>query len=176
MCPCAATQTFPHCVQGNPLLYTNEDCLLLNVFTPLPSGGAQPSAASDSGNSTAPPLLPVIVFIHGGGYLTGSVCDTLELSGRFLAPLAVPDTSGAAHGAVVIEPQYRLGVLGFLGGDALRRGGGATAAAGNYGVLDTRLALQWARDNARSFGGDPARVLLAGQSAGAGMVAAHTVR
>ena len=127
--------------------------------------------ASNASAASPPPLRPVIVFIHGGGYLTGSVCDTPELKGQWLAALKTVD--GAGDGAVLILPQYRLGVMGFLGGDALRTSPGS--GSGNYGVLDTRLALEWVRANAASFGGDADRVLLAGQSAGAGIVGAHTV-
>lgn len=62
--------------------------------------------------------------------------------------------------------------MGFLGGDAVRE---AAGTAGNFGVLDIRLALQWVQQNAAAFGGDPRRVMLAGQSAGAGIVGAHLV-
>ena len=74
----------------------------------------------------------------------------------------------------MIQPQYRLGVFGFLGGDALRTSAGAGAGAGdgggkggtsgNWGALDIQLALEWVRDNAKQFGGDPNKVMLAGQS------------
>lgn len=107
-----------------------EDCLTVNVWSP--------DHAAD---------LPVLVWVHGGGYLTGSG--------------AVPIYDGAAfarHGVVCVTLNYRLGVDGF----ALLPGRPA-----NRGLLDILAALQWVQDNIAALGGDPARVTLAGQSAGA---------
>ncbi|MEU8530716.1 MULTISPECIES: carboxylesterase/lipase family protein [Streptomyces] len=109
--------------------------LNLNVFTPA----ADPAAA-----------LPVLVWIHGGGYVAGSA--------------ASPWYDGAAFnrdGIVLVSIGYRLGVEGFLHLDD---------APDNRGVRDWIAALEWVRDNIAAFGGDPAKVTIAGQSAGGGAV------
>ncbi|MEW1696387.1 MULTISPECIES: carboxylesterase family protein [unclassified Streptomyces] len=109
--------------------------LNLNVFTPA----ADPGAA-----------LPVLVWIHGGGYVAGSA--------------ASPWYDGAAFnrdGVVLVSLGYRLGIEGFLH---------LEDAPDNRGVLDWIAALEWVRDNIAAFGGDPAKVTVAGQSAGGGAV------
>ena len=98
--------------------------------------------------------LPVLVFVHGGG-LTGGGAD--EYDGSQLA----------RAGQVVVTVQYRLGVFGFFGDPALGRG------SGGYGFADQQLALRWVQRNAAAFGGDPRRVTIAGESAGAFSVCAH---
>jgi len=122
----------------------SEDCLFLNIWTP--------KAARSAG-------LPVLVFIHGGAFTSGSG-DVPVYDGEALA----------RTGMVIVTINYRLGVLGFL---ALP---GLTAesehhSSGNYGLLDQIAALQWVEQNIRAFGGNPARVAVAGQSAGAMSVA-----
>jgi para-nitrobenzyl esterase len=112
------------------------DILTLNVFTPRPS----PDGAG----------LPVLVYIHGGGYVAGSP--------------ASPWYDGVAFnrdGVVTVTVAYRLGFDGF---------GWLPDAVANRGVLDWLLALEWVRDNIAAFGGDSARVTIAGQSAGGGAV------
>ena len=112
-----------------------ESTLNVNVFTPAPSTDA---------------ALPVLVYIHGGGYFSGSP--------------ASPWYDGAAFnrdGVVTVSVSYRLGFDGF---------GWIADAPLNRGVLDWILALEWVRDNIAAFGGDPARVTIAGQSAGGGAV------
>ncbi|MFF9198221.1 carboxylesterase/lipase family protein [Streptomyces sp. NPDC014779] len=114
--------------------------LNLNVFTPAP---ATDTAVPGSG-------LPVLVWIHGGGYVAGSA--------------ASPWYDGAAFnrdGVVVVSLGYRLGIEGFLHLDD---------APDNRGVRDWIAALEWVRDNIARFGGDPAKVTVAGQSAGGGAV------
>ncbi|MBX0300783.1 carboxylesterase family protein [Cryobacterium sp. 1639] len=109
--------------------------LCLNVFTPAPSRAVGPG-------------LPVLVWIHGGGYGAGSP--------------ASPWYDGAAFnrdGVVVVTIAYRLGFEGF---------GWIDGAPLNRGILDQIAALEWVRDNIRAFGGDPQRVTVGGQSAGAG--------
>ena len=98
---------------------------------------------------------PVLVFIHGGGFEDGSGSIPLY-SGAHLA---------ASQDAVVVTINYRLGAMGFLAG----YGG----LGGNYGLLDQQLALRWVQDNAAAFGGDPQRVLLFGESAGAMSTGLH---
>ncbi|WP_115944802.1 carboxylesterase/lipase family protein [Amycolatopsis thermalba] len=102
--------------------------------------------------------LPVLVWIHGGSFLGGhgDSYDARDL---------------AARGLVVVTINYRLGALGWLAHPALAHDGGA----GNFGLLDQQAALRWVRDNIAAFGGAPARVTLAGESAGAMSVCDHLV-
>jgi para-nitrobenzyl esterase len=124
---------------------TNEDCLYLNVFTTGLGRG------SDSGGGRA-----VLVWIHGGGNVDG---ESSDYDGTKLAtggPLGTP--------IVVVTINYRLGLFGFLAHPALDSEGHPFA---NYGILDQQAALRWVRRNIAAFGGDPSRVALGGQSAGA---------
>lgn len=108
-------------------------------------------------NVYAPPnarKLPVFVWIHGGGYgLFGAVYDPSQLI----------NTNGNGFISVVI--QYRLGAFGFLSSEDVKRNGQV-----NAGLLDQRFALQWVQAHIRKFGGDPQKVTIAGESAGAGAV------
>ena len=135
-----------HCVQGHvydDMIFQddgeNEDCLFLNVYVP----------ATAKGNSK----LPVMFWIHGGGYSGGSG-DEPRHNGDFL-PL---------KGVVLVTINYRLGVFGFLATSDLAKE--ANGAAGNYGLMDMVAALQWVHDNIQKFGGDPANVTIFGESAG----------
>ncbi|MBS0295813.1 MAG: carboxylesterase family protein [Proteobacteria bacterium] len=123
----------------------SEDCLYLNVWTPRRHRGA---------------ALPVIVWIHGGGWTNGSASMPLYRGDRL-----------AAKGAVVVTVGYRLGPLGFLAHPELSRESGH-GVSGDYGLMDQIAALQWVRRNISAFGGDPRRVTIAGQSAGAMAVSA----
>ncbi|KAG1816301.1 Alpha/Beta hydrolase protein [Suillus subalutaceus] len=127
----------------------SEDCLFLNVYTP----GSKVVATPGGG-------LPVVVFIHGGGYITGaaSVFNGADL---------IVDSN---HGVITVLIQYRLGLFGFLPGKAVKEGG-----ALNAGLLDQNYALQWVQAYISSFGGDPAKVTIWGESAGAGSVLQHIV-
>lgn len=129
----------------------SEDCLVLDVTVPKTTF---PSPA------TAPPL-PVVVWIHGGGFIEGSK-DSPSPSGL----LAAAGTPGIIHVAI----NYRLGLFGFPPRAPLD-----PTVSPNAGLLDQRLALAWVRANIRRFGGDPNRVTLLGESAGAGAIAAHLV-
>lgn len=137
-----ATQAATPCVQ--PALGWNdamarrgtEDCLYVEVQTPT----LQPAKP-----------LPVFVWIHGGANVAGGADGHLP-------------TNLVAQDMLVVTLQYRLGALGFLSLPELRDGD--HQAAGNYALLDQIAALQWVRDNIAQFGGDPARVTIAGQSAG----------
>lgn len=121
----------------------SEDCLTLNVWTP----------------EAHPTPLPVMVWIHGGGYNNGS------------GTAALYDGSHLAHrGAVVVTINYRLGRLGFFDHPALAADRLQGQAAGNYGVMDQIAALEWVRDNIAAFGGDPANVTIFGESAGGAAV------
>lgn len=127
---------------------TSEDCLVLNVWRP---------AAIEADQK-----LPVLVWIHGGGFLNGSAAAAIYDGSAF-----------AQQGLVVVSFNYRLGRLGFFAHPAL------TAAKegplGNYGLLDQVAALQWVQRNAADFGGDPDRVTIMGESAGGISVMHHLI-
>lgn len=119
----------------------SEDCLTINVFAPRPA----PAKAA-----------PVMVFIHGGGFYSGSS--------------ALPTYDGrqlAAQGVVVVTFNYRLGPMGFLTHPAVESG------AANLGIADQQAALKWVQSNIAAFGGDPKKVTLFGESAGSMSVCVH---
>ncbi len=123
----------------------SEDCLYLNVWAPAKQiASAHPVVGK-----------PVIVWIYGGSFAVGSGGKALY-DGQALA----------AKGAVVVTVNYRLGALGFLAHPELSAES-PQQASGNYGLLDLIAALQWVRHNIGAFGGDPTRVTVMGQSAGA---------
>ena len=127
----------------------SEDCLSLNVWTPqLPE---TPTTEPGRGR-------PVLVFIHGGGFTSGSGSVFLYRGGNLVRN----------GDAVVVTINYRLGALGFLGHRGLADPDGLV---GNWGIHDQRAALLWVRDNIAAFGGDPANVTIFGESAGAFSVA-----
>lgn len=119
----------------------SEDCLYLNVWAP-------------AGRQAAP--LPVIVFVHGGSNITGYTADPVY-DGAALA---------RAANAVVVTVNYRLGIFGFLDLPALKTGD-PLDDSGNFALLDIVKALEFVQRDIASFGGDPRRVTLMGQSAGA---------
>jgi para-nitrobenzyl esterase len=123
----------------------SEDCLFLNVFTP--------SSARSSNK------LPVMFWIHGGGYAGGSASEPRH-NGDFLP----------TKGVVLVTINYRLGVFGFLATADLAKE--ANGTAGNYGLLDMVAALQWVKENIAGFGGDPGNVTIFGESAGSFAVSA----
>jgi len=117
----------------------SEDCLFLNVWTPKPVAGAK---------------LPVMVWIHGGGFVSGSS--------------ALPETDGArlaSRGVVLVSFNYRLGRFGFFAHPALTAEAGGKPT-GNWGLMDQIAALAWVRRNIAAFGGDPANVTIFGESSG----------
>ena len=144
-CPWAGTingSMFPPmCPQTSGI--GSEDCLYLNVIRPT--------------NATAASRLPVLVYFHGGNLIGGS------------APSFIPSAAviAAQLNAVVISVGYRLNTLGWLALDELAAESGF---AGNYGLLDAIQALQWVRDNAATFGGDPSHVTIFGQSSGGTLI------
>ena len=141
-----ATAFAPACPQvgvsmpGEPRPKTAEDCLYLNVWTPAKHSRER---------------LPVMVFIHGGGYTNGATSLPLYWGDRL-----------ARRGVVVVTLAYRLGVLGFLAHPELTAES-PHRSSGNYGLMDQVAALAWVKRNIAAFGGDPARVTIFGQSAGA---------
>jgi para-nitrobenzyl esterase len=122
---------------------TSEDCLYANVWTPSKS-------ASDR--------LPVMVYIHGGGFRLVSGSEKF-FDGEALAK----------QGVIVVTFNYRLGAFGFLAHPELTRESDHHAS-GNYGLLDQIAAMRWVQKNIAAFGGDPTRVTIFGQSAGANSV------
>lgn len=122
-----------------------EDCLSLNVYTP--------------NGATAQSKLPVMVWLHGGAFTTGSSrgYDASVLAGK--------------NDIVVVTVNYRLGALGWLALPALGAENGGQS--GNYGLMDQQAALTWVQDNITAFGGDPAKVTIAGESAGGMSGCAH---
>jgi para-nitrobenzyl esterase len=122
---------------GNPRA-TGEDCLCVNVFTPACDGARR----------------PVLVWIHGGGFVFGSGS----------APVYDGSQLAREHDVVVITLNYRLGALGFAQLDSVARGG---PFASNVGLRDQLAALAWVREHAAAFGGDADNVTVFGESAGA---------
>lgn len=118
----------------------SEDCLYLNVWRP----------------ATTDENLPVIVFLHGGSNVSGYTADPMY-DGAALAKTA---------NAIVVTPNFRLGILGFMNLPQLKTGDAATDS-GNFTMLDSIKALQFVRTNAKAFGGNPESVTVVGQSAGA---------
>jgi para-nitrobenzyl esterase len=141
-----ATAFGAHCAQGrvfDDMVFQDagpsEDCLFLNVYAPA--------------DATDKSKLPVMFWIHGGGYAGGGSSEPRH-NGDFL-PL---------KGVVLVTINYRLGVFGFLATSDLAKEAGGTA--GNYGLLDMVSALHWVDANIKNFGGDPDNVTIFGESAG----------
>lgn len=148
---------FPAGMVGRaPEYLGQEDCLYLNVWTPADRNPEE--------------RLPVMVFLHGGGNFSGSNAQPLD---DFLKVTnggpAYDGARLAARGRVlVVTPNYRLGALGFVAHTVT-----GSEESGNFGILDQQAALAWVQRNIEAFGGDPARVLLFGQSGGAYDVCIH---
>ena len=125
----------------NSLNYTvqpeSEDCLFLNIYTPM--GNAADATRLN---------LPVMFWIHGGGFIMG---DGASYHRGMLA---------AKYNVVVVTINYRLGILGFFNIPG-------TDIKGNYGMLDQLAAMKWVKENIRDFGGDPDKITIFGESAGA---------
>jgi para-nitrobenzyl esterase len=126
-----------------------EDCLFVNVWTPTGKGKD----------------LPVMVWLHGGAFIFGSGGDKYY-AGRYLAE---------TYGVVIVTVNYRLGAFGFLAHPELFAEDPAYPSSGNYGIDDQFAALEWVQRNIKAFGGDPARVVLFGESAGGFSTCAHYV-
>jgi para-nitrobenzyl esterase len=144
-----AKKTGANCAQtgslGTGVLQTStvENCLFLNVYTPR----------------SARPGLPVMVWIHGGGFTggAGSIYDGAVIAKK-------------GH-VIVVTINYRLNAFGFLALPSLDSERGNSS--GDYGLMDQQAALRWVRDNARAFGGNPRNVTIFGESAGAASVCAN---
>ncbi len=146
----AATTFGPRCMQGGgggragapPPPPTSEDCLYINVWTTADSSTAK---------------LPVMVWSYGGAFTQGSG-TTPGYDGEALAK----------KGVIFVTYNYRLGPFGFYAHPELTKESGHNAS-GNYGVMDLHAALKWVQANIAAFGGDPKRVTLVGESAGAAL-------
>src|SRR5579871_6626591 len=140
----AATEYGRACMQTNAAIKNlpapSEDCLFVNVWTPATGANQR---------------LPVMVWIHGGGFTAGTPAEQLY-HGEWLAK----------KGVVVVSVGYRLGVFGFLAHPELSAETDRHVS-GNYGLLDTIAGLQWVQRNIGALGGDPKRVTVFGESAGA---------
>jgi len=141
-----ATKFGARCMQGNifgDMVFRDpgpsEDCLMLNVWTPA---------------NVAKKKLPVMVWIHGGGFVAGASSEPRQ-DGPTLAE----------EGVVVVSMNYRMGIFGFFELPELIKDSGKNAA-GNYGLLDQVATLQWVKKNIAAFGGDPGNVTIFGESAG----------
>jgi para-nitrobenzyl esterase len=139
-----ATQFHDACPQAGPgsVQPSSEDCLYLNIYTPLKEK-----------------KLPVMVWIHGGGFVNGagSIYDGATLAKK--------------GNVIVVTINYRLAAFGFLATSALAAEN--NGASGNYGIMDQQQALQWVKTNISNFGGNPDNVTIFGGSAGAASVATH---
>jgi len=145
-----ATKFGAHCAQNRvfeDMIFQDaglsEDCLFLNVYAPA--------------DATDKSKLPVMFWIHGGGYAGGASSEPRH-NGDFL-PL---------KGVVLVTINYRLGVFGFLATSDLAKE--ANGTAGNYGLMDMVAALEWVKENIKKFGGDPDNVTIFGESAGSSAV------
>jgi carboxylesterase type B len=141
-------QSYPKPCPRAGFTESSEDCLYLNVYMP----------SKEYMQKINKPL-PVMVWIYGGGFNSGSSNAWYLYDGRYLSK---------RHDVIVVTLNYRLGVIGFLVAD-----GEEEQLDGNYGIQDQRLALEWVRENIAAFGGDPNRITLAGESAGALSVSIH---
>jgi para-nitrobenzyl esterase len=146
ICPQVVLALFPVPGKNPGDVQGDEDCLYLNVYAPR-------SASASS-------RLPVMVWIHGGAFTVGAGSD---YDGSALAE---------KYGLVVVTLNYRLGALGFLSLSSLDSGS-QNQQSGNYGLQDQQAALKWVQRNVAAFGGDPAKVSVAGESAGGMSVCAQ---
>jgi para-nitrobenzyl esterase len=150
--PFKATSLGPACLQpksfGSPETVGSEDCLSLNVWAP----------------ESATPL-PVMFFIHGGFYVYGSSDESYSFGNRIHDGQKLAEKGHV----VVVSVNYRLGPLGFFAHTALDDGS-PESHSGNFGLFDQVAALDWVKRNIAAFGGDPARVTVFGQSAGASSI------
>ncbi len=135
--PCLQTSNSPFREKGD-----SEDCLFLDVHTPTTGTGP----------------FPVMVWIHGGAFLTGA-------SGGYADPSPL-----VSKGVIVVAMNYRMGAMGFLGHPALAA---ADGSVGDYGIMDQQAALRWVKTNIAAFGGDANNVTIFGESAGGFSVLTH---
>jgi para-nitrobenzyl esterase len=129
------------------ILNQSEDCLYLNVWAPA---------------NVAEPLA-VMVWIYGGSFTSGSSSE----------PSYSGNNMSKQGNVIVVSFNYRLGIFGFLESELLSKEDPVWPTSGNYGLLDQNFALQWVKNNIQAFGGDPGKVTIFGESAGAFSVCYH---
>ena len=135
----------------------SEDCLYLNVWTPATKAGPELVASAQVKPDAK---LPVMVWVHGGGYIAGASSEPRQ------------EGENLAHkGVIVVTFNYRMGIFGFLAHPELTAES-EKHASGDYGLLDQVAALKWVHDNIAAFGGDPGNVTVFGESAGSFSVSA----
>lgn len=144
----------------NPNTNISEDCLYMNIWVPkklrLRHKGGDSSEKKNHHQG-----MPILVWIYGGGYMTGTA--TLDVYDA--------DIMAARSNAIIASMQYRVGAFGFLYlKDYLEAN---EDAPGNMGLWDQAMALRWLKDNAKVFGGDPELITIFGESAGGGSVSLH---
>lgn len=156
-----AFELSPECLQSE-LFSSNdlsrlrsEDCLYLNIWKPKRSSKSNPESKGNHNHNNRRELLPVLVWIYGGAFIHGGSAKP-EYMGNKLAE----------KGVVVVSFNYRIGALGFLVSTS-------DGLYGNYGLDDQKTAIQWVQDNIQAFGGDPHRITLFGESAGAMSIVLH---
>ncbi|KAF9120920.1 hypothetical protein BGX30_002883 [Mortierella sp. GBA39] len=148
-------------------VYNEEHCLNLNIFAP-----------HDRLNNKFKPLIPVMVWIHGGGYKDGSNGMSLYDATNMVAH----SVKGIGRPVIVVTINYRLNYFGFLSSielvqdvqsDKRLSDKNGEKSVGNWGLLDQKIALEWVRDHIEAFGGNPKDVTVFGESAGAASIAYH---
>ncbi|KAH8895352.1 alpha/beta-hydrolase [Thozetella sp. PMI_491] len=140
----------PACYGSNSQINSSENCLTLNIWRPA-------GVTAKNGS------LPVLVWLYGGGLTGGYSADP-----RFEGTNIIRISREIGKPIILVSLNYRLGPFGFLNGKEM-----AELGLLNMGMLDQRLAFQWIRDNIAAFGGDPKKVTLAGESAGAVSIYSH---
>ncbi|KAF3422066.1 hypothetical protein E2986_13403 [Frieseomelitta varia] len=152
---------FPGEEMWNPNTNISEDCLYLNIWVPekfrLRHKGSE---APNNGDKNG---LPLLVWIYGGGFMSGTA--TLDVYDA--------DIMAATSNVIIASMQYRVGAFGFL--YLNKHFTNSEEAPGNMGLWDQALALRWLRDNAAAFGGDPELITIFGESAGGSSVSLHLI-
>ena len=144
-----AVKSYPDCPPGGgvdddfPGITISEDCLALNVIRPA---GTKPNAG-----------LPVAFWIYGGGFYNGGSADP-----RYNMSFVVKNSMTMGTPVITVQLNYRVTAFGFLYSKEIQQAG-----VTNLGLRDQRLALQWVQENIAAFGGDPSKVTIWGESAGA---------
>ena len=159
----SATEYKPNCLQPEPPCWysikevskSSEDCLYLDVYVPAVTPSPTTTTSDDTPKA-------VMVWIHGGDYQYGGSNDK---------ETEHPPPYPRLANVIYVSVNYRLSVFGYLGSEHLRSRDVTTPrSTGNYGAQDQRAAIKWVKDNVAAFGGDPSRITIFGESAGAGSV------
>ncbi|KAJ8676386.1 hypothetical protein QAD02_012173 [Eretmocerus hayati] len=148
----------------NPNTNVSEDCLYMNIWVPKRPRLRHKGGGNGEGNIGNGNGMPILVWIYGGGYMTGTA--TLDIYDA--------DIMAARSDAIIASMQYRVGAFGFLYlKEYFEDLGDSADAPGNMGLWDQVMAIKWLKENAKVFGGDPNLITLFGESAGGGSVSLH---